>query len=293
MPAAENRRRQGAGGGPLSDAVRRLLIRPGAVGDCILALPAMESLCAAYTEVWVTEQNVPLIRFADRVRSLGSSGIDWIGIEGVAPPASVLDRLMEFDSIISWYGFRRPEFRAALEGLPVRFFPALPPPDWKQHAVEFFLTHAAECGGRPVDPVPRLPCPVITNAGMAVIHPFSGSSKKNWPLERFRQLAQYLSRRLPVQWCAGPEEKLEGAVRMEDLFELACWLKSARLYVGNDSGITHLAAAAGVPTVAIFGPTDPAVWGPRGPHVRVVYAGGAPVDQVAFSSVVKAVESLL
>ncbi len=75
---------------------------------------------------------------------------------------------------------------------------------------------------------------------------------------------------MPVRWCAGPEEALEDAVRFEDLGELARFLAGARLFLGNDSGIAHLAAAVGTPVVALFGPTDPAVWAPRGPHVSVV-----------------------
>jgi heptosyltransferase III len=75
---------------------------------------------------------------------------------------------------------------------------------------------------------------------------------------------------IPVRWCAGPEETLDDAVRFENLYELGCWLASARLYVGNDSGITHLAAAVGTPVVAIFGPSDPAIWAPRGERVSVV-----------------------
>ena len=59
------------------------------------------------------------------------------------------------------------------------------------------------------------------------------------------------------------------AVRIDDLYELACWLAGAGLYIGNDSGITHLAAAVGTPVLAFFGPTDPEVWAPRGPHVRM------------------------
>jgi ADP-heptose:LPS heptosyltransferase len=58
-------------------------------------------------------------------------------------------------------------------------------------------------------------------------------------------------------------------VHIDDLYELARWLAQARLFVGNDSGITHLAAAVGTPVLALFGPTDPAVWAPRGPHVQV------------------------
>jgi len=54
------------------------------------------------------------------------------------------------------------------------------------------------------------------------------------------------------------------------LARLGRTLARARLYIGNDSGITHLAAAAGCPTLAIFGPTNPAVWAPRGANVRVI-----------------------
>ncbi len=54
---------------------------------------------------------------------------------------------------------------------------------------------------------------------------------------------------------------------MDSLGDLAAWLASATAYVGNDSGITHLAAAVGTPVVALFGTTDPAVWCPRGENV--------------------------
>jgi ADP-heptose:LPS heptosyltransferase len=50
---------------------------------------------------------------------------------------------------------------------------------------------------------------------------------------------------------------------------LAAILSQCHLFIGNDSGITHLAAALGVPTIALFGPTDPYVWGPRGKKVFI------------------------
>jgi ADP-heptose:LPS heptosyltransferase len=95
---------------------------------------------------------------------------------------------------------------------------------------------------------------------------------------------------MPVAWCAGPEEHLEGAVRIENLYELAGWLRSARIYIGNDSGITHLAAAAGAKVVAIFGPSDPDVWAPRGDRVRVV-AGN--LDEITADRVLCAVRENL
>ena len=101
-----------------------------------------------------------------------------------------------------------------------------------------------------------------------VIHPFASSPAKRWPLEAFRQVAGALP--CPVKWLAGPEETLEGAERIDDLYELACWIARARLYIGNDSGISHLAAAVGTPSLAIFLSTDPRIWAPRGQHVRVL-----------------------
>jgi ADP-heptose:LPS heptosyltransferase len=92
---------------------------------------------------------------------------------------------------------------------------------------------------------------------------------------------------MPVRWCAGPEEPLPGAVRIADLYELACWLATARIYIGNDSGITHLAAAVGTPVVALFGPTDPRIWAPRGPHVRVI--GKPALADIMVDEVVAAV----
>jgi ADP-heptose:LPS heptosyltransferase len=92
---------------------------------------------------------------------------------------------------------------------------------------------------------------------------------------------------LPVRWCAGPEQALEHAARFENLYELACWLASARVYIGNDSGITHLAAAVGTPVVAIFGATDPAVWAPRGDRVSVV--GGGSLNEITLDEVLEAV----
>jgi len=274
--------------------VRRLLIRPGAIGDCILSLPAMEALRASYTEVWVAEANAPLIRFADRVRSIGSTGLNLVGIEGLEPPRIIFEELAKFDSIVSWYGANRPEFRAALAGFPIYFFPALPPADCRTHACDFFLEHARQVGASVEAAVPRLECRA-ERRHFAVIHPFSGNPAKNWPLAEFLRLAGWLSERMPVVWCAGPEEPLEEAVRFDNLWDLACWLASSRLYIGNDSGITHLAAATGTSVVAIFGPTDPALWGPRGRNVRIVAPEGPfrLSSPVSLHRVQQAVESML
>ena len=223
-------------------------------------MPAMEHLKADYSEVWAASQNLPLVRFADRTRSIISTGLDMLEF---APDARLVAELGNFNSIVSWYGANRPEFHAAVEGLPFEFLRAVPPDDCGMHAADFFAAQV----GLPGPAMPHIDCP-RHDGGFAVIHPFSGSAKKCWPLERYRELARRLD--MPVQWCAGPEEKLEDAVRIDDLYELASWLATARVYIGNDSGITHLAAAVGTPVVALFGPTDPRIWAPRGQDVCVI-----------------------
>lgn len=222
---------------------RRLLIRPGAIGDCILSFPELEAARADYTEIWAPRAVLPLIRFAGSTRAIADTGLDLVGVL----PGAKVPALESFDSIYSWYGAQHSEFREAVRHLPFTFFPALPP-----------STHG----------VPRIAVPAAPRGDFVVIHPFSGGPKKNWPLENFRALAARLP--LTVQWSAGPDEPLDDAVRFNDLYQLGCWLSTARVYIGNDSGISHLAAAVGTPVVAIFTCTDPRIWAPRGVRVTVL-----------------------
>ena len=253
--------------------MRRLIIRPGGIGDFIVSLPAMECLKAEYCEVWTRSETVPLARFAHRARSIASTGIDLLSIADPSP--RLIEDLRGFDSIVSWYGANRPEFRAEVERLrlPFTFFPALPPEGTGVHAVDFYLGQARTLGPCESDGIPRIDCPEEDNSGsenFVVIHPFSGSARKNWPLENFGRLAQRLGMASRVYWCYGPHDPQEDeAVRIENLYELGCWISKASLFVGNDSGITHLAAAVGAPVLALFGPTNPAVWAPRGPDVKI------------------------
>ncbi|MFB3777851.1 MAG: glycosyltransferase family 9 protein [Bryobacteraceae bacterium] len=272
--------------------MRRLLIRPGAIGDFILSLPALEHLRAAYTEVWASSPNLPLARFADRARSIASTGLDLLGIPDVEPPGRLIEDLRSFDSIVSWYGTNRPEFREAVERLqlPFQFLQALPEAGSRLHATDFYLRQVSGRTGA----IPRLGCP-RGDGGYAAVHPFSGNSGKNWPLDRYLELTRLLEPRLPILWILEPGSAAIGGIRLapqtEDLYELACWLARARFYIGNDSGITHLAAAAGAEVLALYGPSDPAVWAPRGPNVRVIAAGqpGEPMTGIPLEGVLEAI----
>ncbi len=117
------------------------------------------------------------------------------------------------------------------------------------------------------------------------IHPGSGSPHKNWPLERFLDVAQELLAGKKAQpiFILGPveQETSPGMVKMIEtrgfpilrnmtLPILAGVLSCCAGYIGNDSGVSHLAAALGLPGVVLFGPTDPALWSPPGKEVRIL-----------------------
>jgi heptosyltransferase-3 len=121
---------------------------------------------------------------------------------------------------------------------------------------------------------------------LVAIHPGSGGAGKIWPLSSMARVARGLiheRRAVGVILIQGPadEEYAEVLRRSLDgvrvipasnlsLLELAAILRSARLFLGSDSGVAHLAAAVGVPTGVIFGPTDPRRWAPRGPDVAII-----------------------
>lgn len=123
----------------------------------------------------------------------------------------------------------------------------------------------------------------------AILHPGTSAfgDFKRWPTERFARLADVLADDLDlaslVTWGPG-EEPLARAVvdaarsrgsvflapSTPSLARVAAWLRRAALYVGADTGVTHLASTLRTPTIALFGPKDPEIYAPNGVHVRVV-----------------------
>lgn len=294
--------------------MRRLLVRPGAIGDCLCALPALWLLQGTYTEIWTSGAVAPLVGFGSHVRSLAGTGFDLLGIPGVDLPDGLIDHLKSFDEILSWAGWNQPLLRermAAL-GLPVHFLPALPEAGELVHVSDFLLRQTSAWHGTSLEPAAwREPGgrrfllhPVCLGGDtpgaspVVVLHPYSGSAAKNWPLESFRQLAAWCAQRAEVRWCASPEDPLPtdlaaGAWRHEGLRSLARDLSRASLYIGNDSGITHLAAMLGVPVVVFFGPMDPRQWLPRGcrVHVAQTAAVGQPAGQIGVDLALRITEN--
>lgn len=107
-----------------------------------------------------------------------------------------------------------------------------------------------------------------------VVHPGSGSGRKCWMIERFAELIE----RVEAEVVLGPAEReLAGKLSLgrepimpRSLRELREILLGASAFVGNDSGVSHLASALGVPSVVVFGPTDAERWSPLGLRVRVI-----------------------
>ncbi len=112
------------------------------------------------------------------------------------------------------------------------------------------------------------------------LHPGSGSPAKNWPPDRFAAVARALSPSRPWLLVSGPADEAAAAAlgaapdairaRSLPLRVLGAVLAHAGLFVGHDSGVSHLAAAFGAPVLALFGPTDPVVWAPVGRRVRAL-----------------------
>jgi len=131
---------------------------------------------------------------------------------------------------------------------------------------------------------------LLTEAGLdpdrrsVIIHPGSGGAKKCWHLDNFLAIAEKLeSQDADVLFLLGPAEidkydknvvkKIAATSRCLSglsLPQVLALLGCVRTFIGNDSGITHLAAALGVKTFALFGPTDPALYGPVGPAVTIL-----------------------
>jgi len=123
---------------------------------------------------------------------------------------------------------------------------------------------------------------------LVLLHPGARYWFKAWPAERFAELADRLNKVLGCRVLVGGDASDRGVAEVirrrarsaptvvagrTTLLQLAALLKHCTLFIGNDNGPMHIAAALGTPVVALFGPSDPAVWGPRGGRAEVLYKG--------------------
>ena len=292
---------------------RVLVIRPGALGDTLLTEPVVAALRAAHKaaiiELAGRTDYLPLLvgqELADACTSTDSAA--FTSLFGEDPL-----ELPTYDIVLAYLPDPDGALAAKLRGRNKRavVFDPRPAEGGTVHIVDHLLGALAPLGICAARSRPRLTCRNEWSAAArallerrrdyAVIHPGSGGRPKLWAPEKW---AAVISALWPLEFvltCGPADDEVANdvlarvagrsrvvAVRGRPVTTLAGVLAGAKLYLGCDSGVTHLAAALGVPTVAVFGPTDPQVWAPRGPNVRVVVGRGA-TRSVAVANVLDAV----
>jgi hypothetical protein len=280
-----------------------LAVHSGALGDVILFARLLSRLGGEVTLVAGGEKAALLAGMGVVRRAIGFESLPMQEVFADKPLSECrLPALLgEHGRLVSCFaaGDRKAELRlAAMCGAgSAAFLPICPPEDFDGHLLRLWcdllgLARAAEARPWPVpEPWRRDAGRVLAEAGAApgapyvVIHPGSGSAKKCWPLPRFVELAGRLrekdSRQVifalgPAEvdrWPAGEIESLRHAfptLLAPSLAVLAGTLAEADGYAGNDSGVSHLAAAVGARTVALFGPSRAEHFAPVGESVTVI-----------------------
>ncbi len=293
----------GAAGSLPSIAGRRILaFRAGGLGDTLLALPSVEALRrlsgpGGEVDFVGTEPAVGLARsprLATRVHSIDRARFRPL-FQDSADDAELMAFLGRFDRVAAWSNLPLLEKKLSKLGIPL--LQASPHPEGDVHAMDHLFRSLSPLGVPGTAPPPSIDLDeesrlaaldFLKRNGLApsdfvVFHPSSGSPRKNWPTRRFQELGLRLKREnRPFVWIEGEADRevmaslepiADPVARDLPLRVLASLLALSRGFVGNDSGVTHLAAAVKARTIALFGPTDPKVWAPRGPSVHVLAYG--------------------
>ncbi|OGP71004.1 MAG: hypothetical protein A2Z73_07115 [Deltaproteobacteria bacterium RBG_13_60_28] len=283
-----------------------LIWHQGALGDLLLAGPALLALSRHYPQARITALGHPE-RWALLAPTLSLEAVWDSGAAAWAPlfapdsplPAVLKERLARFQLALVFSPQPHPTLPARLAQAGVATVAWLPswPPEGQEPVGAFLAARLARLGVRASKKPFRLIIgddwedggPRLSGPGpFLAVAPGSGHDSKNWPLAHYYEVTRALAweHGLRVVWLTGPAEEgllpyLQGLTAAQDhllwanlpLTAVAAALARCRLYLGGDSGLTHLAAAVGVPKVlALFGPTDPRVWAPQGEGVRVLRA---------------------
>jgi heptosyltransferase-3 len=277
-----------------------LVIRGGAIGDFILTLPVLSALRQQFPNATLEVLGYPRIAqlavtggLADAVRSIEARPLAVFFARGGILEPELQEYFAGFAIIISYLydpdGIFEANVRRSCKGQFIAG-PHRPDESKNEHATAVFLEPLKRLAIFDPDVVPRLTfseggAPSSLRSNCIAIHPGSGSEKKNWALEKWIDLARQLLNSHAAslliiggeaEWAkiekfknALPHRGAEFAFNLP-LPTLAGRIASCSLFIGHDSGITHLAAAAGVPVIALWADTSPDIWKPSGNHVTVL-----------------------
>ncbi|MBN2033918.1 MAG: hypothetical protein JW836_11620 [Deltaproteobacteria bacterium] len=286
--------------------MKLLIIRPAALGDSLMLIPSLCALKGTAETILVGRRPgidflAPYVHQAMDYESHGWHLLYTEEKEQV-PHLSLpfIDRAVLFHA--DPYGKIASRLHEFLPGVPIKVFPGFPPPHAETHTALYLAAclqafgcplKAAEAFERAIR-VPLLKQNAFKKERRKVIfHPGSGSANKNHPPQFWLDFARRFSESysFPPTLLLGPaeetllpffQEHLQGTAWKGILFcpdraELFSSLSQASLYAGQDSGITHLAAMIGTPTLALFRSTSVVRWRPLGPKVRIILKekGGA------------------
>jgi heptosyltransferase III len=294
--------------------LRFLVFRGGALGDVLLTLPVLQTLrerdSSAFVELVAPFPAALLASFggANSVCDLNSAAFLSLFVHATRVDEALCEKLRNVDCVISYLSDPEQTISTRIKSCGCRFIAG--PFQLNQRRLPAPVQLAqplADLGLVLADPIPRLFLKPQRLSGLrAVLHVGSGSPAKNWPIPHWCALAARLEEQFDeVLLVSGEADETPSAEFLQTyrssklkvqsnlpILELAQELAAAAIFIGHDTGVTHLAAAVGVPTVALFGPTDPLIWGPLGDHVRVVSSANGMMESLRFELVWETVRIL-
>ncbi len=305
---------------------RILVLRGGALGDFVLTLPVLELLNSSFPEASLELIAHPRIAslakppFVSTIRSIEDAALAPFFVPSASLPTEMVGYFGRFHWVISYLHDPDRVFETNVRRCGVEtFLPAFSMPINRHASLEWLLP-LKQLGLSTSNFRSRIQLESgerlwgqswwqnAPGAPRVVIHPGSGSPRKNWPLQLWAQIGRVFLERFPQGTLAyvGGEADVAQIESLQKDFSLrtsqvrfawdlepralAALLFASDLFLGHDSGVSHVAAAVDVRSILLFGPTDPNVWAPTGPRVRVLKSPGASPADIPLSSVQSALE---
>jgi ADP-heptose:LPS heptosyltransferase len=285
------------------------------LGDVLITLPVLRTLrekdSSAFVELAAPFPAALLALYggAHSAYDLNSAAFLSLFVPGTRLDEALCEKLRHVDCVISYLSDPERTISPKIKSCGCRFISGPFQLTQRRMPAPVQLGQPlAELGLVMADPIPRLFLKSQRVPAMrAVFHVGSGSPAKNWPIPSWRALAAKLEEQFDeLLLVSGEADEAPTAEFLRTnrvsklkvqsnlpILELAQELAAGTLFIGHDTGVTHLAAALGIPTVALFGPTDPLIWKPLGDHVRVVSSTDGTMESLRFELVWEAVRTLV